>query len=224
MSVEAMTALGRLIADRSRAKMLEVLMSGTAHTAGELARVAGIAPSTASEHLAQLVDGGLVVDERHGRNRYFRIAGADIASLLEASLTAAEPPTDRRVPHDLRYARTCYDHLAGELGVSIFDSLLRDDHLILEDGIPRLTPGGHDHLARLEIDPSSVSGYRRQPARLCLDWTHRRYHLGGAIAARMLDRMLTDGWFVRRRTPRALRLTSRGEAKLVEHFGLQLGR
>jgi DNA-binding transcriptional ArsR family regulator len=219
-----LAAIGGLLADRTRAELLSVLLDGRAWTGGELARAVGVAPSTASEHLSKLLDAGLVTVEPQGRHRYFRLAGGDVAELLERLDASAIGPRCAgpvRVPPDLAFARSCYDHLAGALAVTLRDHLLRSGVVEVGDGAPVLTTGGRTVLARLGVDAAAGNG-RRPPLRDCLDWSERRHHIGGAVGADLLRAMTARSWLVRTGTPRALRLTTAGRTGLLEVLGLDV--
>ncbi|GAB3196497.1 helix-turn-helix transcriptional regulator [Nocardioides hungaricus] len=220
-----LAAVGALIGEPSRARMLDALMGGRALTAGELARVAGVGASTASEHLARLRDGGLVEVVVLGRHRYHRIAGPDVGAALEAiSHIAPRQPVRslRQAGHAraLGFARTCYDHLAGVCGVALHDALLSHEWLTPAYDV---TPAGATGLAGWGVDVELVRAQRRSFARPCLDWTERRSHLAGGLAAAIADGLVERGWFVRRTaSSRALRLTDTGRSGLVG-LGCDLG-
>ncbi len=214
------TDVAALLGEPTRAAMLDALMDGEARPAGELARGAGVAPSTASEHLARLVDGGLLVVEALGRERRYRLASADVAEVLEAlSRLGSEGPVHslRAVGRRdaLRAARTCYDHLAGRFGVAITEALVARDVLSPRDGTFELCEGGEAFLAELGVDVSGARARRRVFARSCLDWTERRPHLAGALGAALADAAHAQGWVRRRPGDRALRITATGEAALA---------
>jgi DNA-binding transcriptional ArsR family regulator len=225
-----------LLADPARAAMLWALADGRMLPAGELAQAARVTASTASHHLARLVDGGLVGVERHGRHRYFHLAAPEVAAALEA-LAVVHPPTviatpSDAAPHDaLRFARSCYDHLAGYAGVKLTDALVGEasvsaPSLIRTGRVYRLTPEGENQLERLGIDGAAVMeagrAAGRLPARACLDWSERRYHLAGALGRALLERVLALGWFERKRGTRALVLTSVGRRAVQREFGVRL--
>ncbi|MEU7084637.1 ArsR/SmtB family transcription factor [Streptomyces achromogenes] len=224
-----LAALAGLIADRTRAACLLALLDGRAWTAGELARHAGVAPSTVSEHLDRLVSGGLLVQERQGRHRYVRLAGARVAQLVE-DLAAQVPPAEvRRPPRGLREAsagaamargRTCYDHLAGRLGITVTDALTGRGLLRQDTGFA-LTEAGVEWFASAGI-PLDLSG-RRPLARACLDWTERRPHLAGASGAALCRRALEAGWCERVGSGRAVRITPVGEQVLSDLLGIPSG-
>jgi DNA-binding transcriptional ArsR family regulator len=214
-----LAAVGALIGDPSRARMLDALMSGRALTAGELARAAGVGASTASEHLGRLRDGGLVEVVVQGRHRYHRIAGPEVGAALEALAHIAPPravTTLRQAGHAqaLGFARTCYDHLAGTCGVALHDALLASGWLSPAYDV---TPAGLDGLGAWGVDVAAARARRRSFARPCLDWTERRSHLAGALAAATTHALVDRGWFVRRAADsRALRLTAAGRTGMEE--------
>ncbi len=222
-----LSAVAALIADPSRAAMLDGLTAGLPLTAGELARLAGVAPSTASEHLERLERGALVVSERHGRSRHVRLAGAHVARALEA-LSAIAPPKRatglRSWQHGeaLRAARSCYDHLAGVAGVALADALLERRVLEPGDGGFSITPAGEEELAGFGLDLSAIRGARRATARACLDWSERRPHVAGALGAALMDELLDRRWLRRRTDGRALTVTPAGAAGLASTFGMTL--
>ena len=217
--------LGALIGDPARAAMLWTLMDGTAKPAGELAYVAGASAQSASQHLAKMIEAGLLLQEVQGRHHYYRIARPEVATALEALMaavgTAPQPravPAARRTPEELRYARTCYDHLAGELGVGIYDAMRADK--LLEGDVKdiHITPAGQRWLGKLGIDKESLQGKRRALACGCLDWSERRHHLAGTLGAALLTAMLGQGWLTRSKKNRAVRVTPGGAAALRKHF------
>jgi DNA-binding transcriptional ArsR family regulator len=222
-----LAAVAALIADPSRAAMLDALTGGVPLTAGELARVAGVAPSTATEHLDRLERGGLAFSERRGRTRHVRLAGADVARALEALAAIAPPKRTRGLRawqhgEALRAARSCYDHLAGLAGVALADALV--DRRVLEpgDGGFAITPAGEEELARFGLDFAAIRGARRATARACLDWSERRPHVAGALGAALLGELLERRWLRRRTDGRALTVTPAGASGLASSFGVTL--
>jgi DNA-binding transcriptional ArsR family regulator len=240
-----LSRIGALLADPGRAAMLWSLMDGCSRPAGELTMIAGLSPSSASGHLAKLTESGLLALEVSGRHRYYRIATADIAMAIEALANLAHAsaplrettpgPLSRRrpstVPLDMRYARTCYDHLAGELAVRLFDRMLASEWLeIARDtavdsasarpGPTALdtTPRGIDEFARLGIDLTAQRAQRRRFACTCIDWSERRPHLAGALGAAFLSACTTHGWLEPTAKRRVLRVTPAGQ----RHFGAVL--
>jgi DNA-binding transcriptional ArsR family regulator len=216
---QGVAAWAALLADRSRAAFCLALLDGRAWTVGELARHAGVAVSTASEHADRLVAGGLLVQHRQGRHRYLSLAGPEVAALIEAVAAAAgvarpAPVTSMAAAHrqrNLRYARTCYDHLAGTVGVALADGLVTAGVVSRDDGL-HLTAGGRARLAAAGIVLEPVG--RRPLLRDCLDWTERRPHLAGVLGAAMCRHAFTAGWIERIGTGRAVRVTAAGAAAL----------
>jgi DNA-binding transcriptional ArsR family regulator len=217
-----------LIGDHARSEVLTALMGGQALTATELADVANVTRQTISAHLAKLIDAQLIEVENQGRHRYFRIADEDVAQLLESLMGVAFRTGAARMragPRDpgLRKARVCYDHLAGEVGVQIFESLLKRDALAMgADGL-LLTTSGERFFRNAGIDVEVVRLQRRNFCRACLDWSERRHHLAGALGAALLDRMLALGWANRERKSRAVSFSKAGEKSMWEMFGLAVG-
>jgi DNA-binding transcriptional ArsR family regulator len=213
-----LSRIGALLADPGRAAMLWALMDGSARPAGELTMIAGLSPSAASAHLARLVDGGLLALEVRGRHRYFRIASPDIAASIEALANVAQvsasqraaPRPARTVPLDMRYARTCYDHMAGELSVQVFERLIGRGLLTLHGTGLEATAEGTARFADWGIDMSVQKSRRRRFACTCPDWSERRPHLGGALGAALLDSWSAQGWVERTERPRILRITPAG--------------
>ncbi len=219
-------AVTRVLANRARLSMLELLMDGRAHPAGDLAREAGIAPSTASGHLAELVEAGLVDAEPSGRQRRYRLSGPEVARAIEA-LAVISPR--RRVStlraataaEQLREGRTCYDHLAGRLGVGVTDALLARRALRRRDGAFVLTGSGEQLFRSIDVDVGTAGGRRRAFALACQDWTERRSHQAGALGAELCDRLFELGWVARRRPGRAVVLTEAGATGLRKLLGLE---
>jgi DNA-binding transcriptional ArsR family regulator len=215
-----------MMADPARSLMLAYLLSGELASAGELALAASVTPATASGHLAKLLETGLLVCEARGRHRYYRLADADVAHALEALALVAERSTHARMwEHParsrLRFARCCYGHLAGELGVQLLSALQACDGLrVARDGFA-LTPNGLAWLASLDFVPQPASSKRRF-AYPCLDWSQRREHLAGQLADELLGYFIQQGW-VRRSDGRALDLTPRGRQVLVPLLGADGG-
>jgi DNA-binding transcriptional ArsR family regulator len=212
-----------LAGDPARANMLAALMSGKALTASELANEAGVTAQTASSHLAKLEDGGLVSAVKQGRHRYFRLADHDVAGMLEAMIGVAARAGHLRTrmgPGEpaLRKARVCYDHLAGEMGVRMFESLMQSRRLAVRDDQIRLTRAGEAFLAEFGIDVAEVSASRRPLCKSCLDWSQRRTHLAGALGAALLDHLYALKWARRVRDGRAVLFTPPGETKFNRLF------
>jgi DNA-binding transcriptional ArsR family regulator len=209
--------------DPTRARMLAALLDGAHRPAGEIARFAGVNPSTASEHLGKLVHEGLVVAEARGRHRYYRVADGDVARALEAlSVVAQRMQPDRKWLREayrpLRYARSCYRHLAGELGVQLRDTLVRRRCLVAGADGYVLTSTGRAWLRDIGLDDHGrLPGQRHAYA--CVDWSERREHLAGTLATLLLDHFLAQRWLVRRKDSRALSLTPQGRHCLLERLG-----
>ncbi len=226
---EPLSRLAGLLADRTRAVFLLALLDGRAWTLGELARHAGVAVSTASGHVDLLVDGGLLVQERQGRHRYLRLADARTAQLVEdlAGYGRRPPPpvTSLRTSaaaHALARGRTCYDHLAGRLGVAVTDALLARGLLQQDTGFALTATGVDWFAAVLGAGPDELTATRRPVVRPCLDWTERRHHLAGVAGAVLCRRFLERAWIERIGTGRAVRVTPAGGRVLADSLGVTL--
>ncbi|HZS25497.1 MAG TPA: winged helix-turn-helix domain-containing protein [Gaiellaceae bacterium] len=239
-------ALGAVLSDRSRARILQALSDGRALPASLLAAEAGVAASTASEHLSRLVDAGLVAVHPQGRHRYFRLRDEDVASLLE-TLARLAPAGEVRSLKDgnrlalLRSARTCYDHLAGRLGVGIFAALLDAGAIVGGDGVHhldgaaedrlsaagrdlayRLTAAGRDRLVELGLELPHADDDGTTPLRYCVDWTEQRHHLSGVVGRALTARLFALGWIERGGYARSVRLSDEGRAGLRRALGVTL--
>jgi DNA-binding transcriptional ArsR family regulator len=218
-----------LIGDPARANMLTALHSGVALTASELAAEAGITKQTASAHLAKLLDAQLLAVEQQGRHRYFRLEGEDVSDLLETLTGVAEQRGARRVrtgPREpaLRRARVCYNHLAGDLGVGLFDAL-RANKWIAVDGHDVAVPKkGRSALADFGIDVVALEGDRRPLCRTCLDWSVRRSHLAGSVATAILDQVFARKWAKRVTGTRIVEFSNAGERAFTAAFKMQAAR
>jgi DNA-binding transcriptional ArsR family regulator len=236
-------AIASVLADPGRCRVLAALGDGRALPASLLAAEAGVAPSTASEHLSRLVKAGLLSVERHGRHRYFRLAGPEVADLLEALARVAPSAPVRSLregtrAHALRAARTCYDHLAGRAGVAVMDALLErellePDHL--EEGLAPgdrlsapgrairfgLTEKGAVFLEEFGVDLDALPP-RRPAIRYCIDWSEQRPHLAGAVGAALTQRLFDLGWIRRAERSRAVHLTDQGRKGFPEVFGFEV--
>lgn len=218
--------VGALAGDPARASMLMALMDGRALTASELAGLAGIAPQTASGHLARLTTAGLLSVEKQGRHRYHRLASAAVARMLEGILQVAAKGADgvrsrlTTGPRDaaLRAARTCYDHLAGRLGVGLADALVTHGHIELASDAGVLTESGVELFGRIGIDLTARAG-KRVLCRPCLDWSERRPHLAGVVGAAICAHCFSAGWTRRIEGTRAVAITPKGQRALREGFG-----
>jgi DNA-binding transcriptional ArsR family regulator len=221
--------VGALVADPGRARILLALADGRALPATVLADEAGVSASTASAHLAKLVSGGLLDAERDGRHRYFRVAGPDVAELMEALARLSPATTVRSLRQGtkaqaVRFARTCYDHLAGVLGTSLMDALLERELLSEGDGATdyRLTDRGEAELSAFGIELARLQARRRPLIRGCVDWSEHRHHLAGGLGAAVADRMFQLGWLERGRRNRAVHVTENGSRGLRDTFGVEL--
>lgn len=221
-------AVAHLIADPARAAMLATLLDGRARPAGELARAAGITAQTASSHLAKLLDGGLLAVEVQGRHRYHRLAGPHVAEALErlAVIRPVVPPARPRAPNPeveaLRFCRSCYDHLAGRVGVGVTDALRKEG--FLDDAPDRrfhVTPAGERWFASVGLEVGALRPTRRGLARPCLDWTERRHHLAGPLGDGLLEAFCRLGWLRRHAGSRRITVTPLGWAGLAEAFGIR---
>src|SRR5437868_870273 len=213
-----------LVGDPARANMLTALMSGQALTATELAQEAGVTPQTASSHLAKLEAGGLVSPQKQGRHRYFRLKDPEVAAALESLAGLADHAGHRRVrtgPKDpqMRQARVCYDHLAGDFGVRLFDHLTQRKMLAFSDAELIVTTKGRHFCADFGIDVDGLGTTRRPLCRTCLDWSVRRHHLAGALGAALLDRIFALKWARRERASRVVSFSPPGGDKFEALFG-----
>lgn len=222
-----MVEVAALVGDTARATMLSALMSGQALTGSELAFLAHVSRSTASEHLAKLVEARLLAVTRKRRFSYYRISSPLVATMLEniKAVAAIEVPSryQPRSARDaaLRFARTCYDHIAGEVGVAIADALVATGSIILADDGGEVTDSGARVLARFGADLSPKPGGTRIFCRPCLDWSERRYHIAGRVGAEICLRCLERGWLKQERDTRALHLTPSGQRGLADSFGVR---
>ncbi|MGE7690258.1 ArsR/SmtB family transcription factor [Lysinibacillus sp. NPDC097214] len=222
-----MAEIASLLGETSRATMLASMMDDRFHTASELAYMAAIKPQTASFHLAKLVEGNLVRVEKQGRHRYFQLAGEEIAQLLESFLAISPPPEVRSLKQSsqmklLQDARTCYDHLAGKLGVQLTESLLNAGFLKLEDKQFLITAEGAQFFTDFGLDLDDLKRKRRSFSHACLDWSERRYHLAGALGQGMLTHFLSLGWVTRVPSIRAIKVTEKGRAGFKEVFKFEV--
>jgi len=222
MTTTRLSVLGRLLADETRSEILCALMDGRSHTGSELARHLGVAHSTVSEHLAKLWDAGFVAVSPAGRHRYYSLANAEVAQLLEAigASPLVTPVPLPRAPAALHYARTCYNHLAGELAVNICDSMLALGHVQPFEDKLTLSASGEAFLVDLGVDEGDFRKKRQASVRPCLDWTQRRPHLAGVAANAMLTTPIDRGCLRTDSTARAIRVTRKGESDLYSFFGL----
>lgn len=231
----AFAEVAALAGDPTRAAILHSLMDGRALTASELARLSGVAPQTASGHLARLISAGLLAVHRQGRHRYHRLASPAVAQMMEsimqvASIAETERPTVRTGPRDpaLRAARTCYDHLAGRLGVALADALVAGGHMEMEKDAGVMTSSGMALLRRVGIDVDGIvakvgkRGGGGLLCRPCIDWSERRPHVAGAVGAALCAHCFAKDWIRRSDGTRAVKITPKGLSGLREAFGIDL--
>jgi DNA-binding transcriptional ArsR family regulator len=214
-----------LLADRARAAILMALLDGLPRAAGELSKLAGVSPATASAHLARLLDGGMLAVQKQGRHRYYRLSGPEVAHLIEtiAEVSPSRPARGLRQSREaelLAGARSCYDHLAGRAGVALLDALLAGG-ILAGPASPdfEVTSAGAGKLAGFGVDVAEVRRARRRFAGSCLDWTERRPHLSGALGAAITAQLLRLGWIERGTVRRSIRVTPAGRDGLTRTFG-----
>ena len=226
-NIPQMAEVAALVGDPARANILCALLGGRALTATELAFAAGVSPQTASGHLGKLYAARLLVLVKQGRHRYYRLAGPHIGHMLESIMSVAltGPPRFQpksKLDEQLREARTCYDHIAGVLGVGLADRLTERGFVILGDEAGEVTPAGAEFLSQLGVDLPGARAKRRIFCRPCVDWTERRAHIGGAVGAALASRFFQLKWIERTRDSRALIITPAGRRSLVETFTLSI--
>lgn len=218
-----------LIADPARAAMLMMLVDGRAHPAGELAFAARVTAQTASSHLGKLLAGGLLAVETEGRHRYYRLAGPDVAVALEHLAAIGSDHVVRRKPlsreaQHLQFARCCYDHLAGRVGVTVTQALEARGYLVAAaDKQFNVTPTGIAWFNSMGLDTATIKPTRWGLARQCLDWTERQHHMAGPLGVRFMALLCAKGWLRRHKGSRAVQVTPQGWAGLKEQLGIDLG-
>ena len=222
-----MAEVAALVGDPARANILFALLDGRALTATELAFAAGVSPQTTSGHLGKLLGARLLLLVKQGRHRYYRLAGPHVGHMLESIMSVAltGPPRFQpksKLDEKLRQARTCYDHVAGVLGVGLAERLTEREFVVLGDEAGEVTPAGAEFLSRLGVDLSAARAKRRVFCRPCVDWTERRPHIGGAVGAALANRCFELKWIERVRDSRALTITSAGRRGLREIFDLSI--
>jgi DNA-binding transcriptional ArsR family regulator len=223
----SLAEVAALVGSPARANVLLALLDGRALTATELAYAAGVAPQTASGHLAKLTEGRLLALTKQGRHSYYRLASPLIGRMLESIMAVAAEGPPRYQPRwrggeALRTARTCYDHLAGRLGVALADALTERDYVALSEDGGIVTPAGERFFLGLGIDLRERSPSRRSFCRPCLDWSERRAHLAGAVGAALAARCFDLDWIARIRDTRAVFVTPEGQRGFAETFGIAL--
>jgi DNA-binding transcriptional ArsR family regulator len=223
----ALSEVAALVGNPARANILMALADGCALTATELAYAAGVSPQTTSEHLAKLREANLLTLAKQGRHSYFRLSSAKIARMLEGIMVVAADGPQRYRPRwngddQLRVARTCYDHIAGRLGVALADALAHRKHVVLTEDGGMVTRAGEKFLKEFGIRLDEAKEGRRTFCRPCLDWSERRLHLAGALGASLADRCFDLGWIARIRDSRALKISAKGERGFLDAFGISL--
>jgi DNA-binding transcriptional ArsR family regulator len=226
-SQPSIAEVAALVGNPARANVLMALLDGRALTATELAYVAGVSPQTASGHLAKLADAQLLTVAKQGRHSYYRLASPLIGRMLEGIMAVAAdgPPRYRprwRGDDALRTARTCYDHLAGRLGVALADALVAREQVVLSDDGGEVTRDGERFLAGFGIDVRAMTPAKRAFCRPCLDWSERRPHLAGAVGAALATRCFELGWIARVRDTRAVTIPPKGRRGFADTFGIAL--
>ncbi len=220
--------IAALVGDPARTNILAALMDGRALTSKELAYIAGVSPQTTSGHLAKLARANLLVLMKHGRRHYYRIASPLVGQMLESimAVASAQAPPLRlrpsRMEEKMRTARTCYDHLAGRLGVALADTLVMRGHVALVQDGGEVTESGFAFLSKLGVALDERKHSRRVFCRPCLDWSERRVHIAGSVGAKLCERCLELGWIKQLETTRALEITAKGGRGLAEWFGIDL--
>jgi DNA-binding transcriptional ArsR family regulator len=223
----SLAEIAALVGNPARANMLTALLDGRALTATELAFAGGVAPQTASGHLAKMAEGRLLTLAKQGRHAYYRLASPMIGRMLESIMAVAADGPPRYQPRwrggdALRNARTCYDHLAGRLGVGLADALVEREHVALSEDGGIVTTAGEEFLRSFGIELHGAGGSRRAFCRPCLDWSERRTHLAGALGAALTARCFELDWISRIRDSRAVLVTAKGKHGFSETFGIDL--
>ena len=218
--------IAALIGDPTRAAILWALLDGKAVPATELAIAADTSPQNISMHLARLLQAGLLSAERQGRHRYYRFSGNEVAYAIEAMANLIPPTVARDTGIEntapIKYCRTCYDHLAGKIGVAVTDSLLKQKIIRSNTTGFDIGPKGRKWFMGLGIDTDALQGERRSFLRPCLDWSERRHHIAGSLAASLLDTMLLGDWIRRTRHSRAVVITAKGKKNMYDYFRLTI--
>ncbi|MGE7918639.1 ArsR/SmtB family transcription factor [Viridibacillus sp. NPDC093762] len=216
-----------LLGETSRATILTSLMDGRFHTASELAYMAAVTPQTASFHLAKLVEGNLVKVEKQGRHRYYQLAGGEVARILESLLAISPLPEVCSLKQSsqvklLQEARTCYDHLAGKLGINLTESMLNSGYLKKEEREFIVTPKGEHFFTEFGIDLNILKRKRRSFSHACLDWSERQHHLAGALGHGLMTHFFNLGWIVRVPSIRAVKITDKGKVGFKQNFNINM--
>lgn len=223
---EKFVRLSGLICEPTRAKMLWNLLDGRAYTASELALVADISATAASNHLSKLLEADIVKVEMQGRHRYYAFANADVAYVVEALANLADHTSSKvqrqKEPSGIQYCRTCYDHLAGYVGVQIVEAMEKREYLQKSGKIYLVSEKGWEWLKHFEMVQADFKSNRRPLARQCLDWSERRPHLAGQLGAVLLEKMLKRQWFKKVQFSREMVVTAKGRQELYDRLGITL--
>jgi DNA-binding transcriptional ArsR family regulator len=219
--------IATLVSESSRAAILTVLLDGRFHPVNELAYMAGIKPQTASFHLTKMMNANVVAVEKQGRHRYYGILNEEVAQVMESLLSLAPPVEVRSLKQatedkQIRFARTCYDHLAGSLGTQLKDSLIEKGFLSEEQHEFLVTERGHEFFKTFQIDIEMSRKKRRSFSPKCLDWSERRHHIAGSLGNVILERLLELDWIQRLPNTRAIKITSEGKRGLKETFSIDI--
>ncbi|KAF6562021.1 winged helix-turn-helix transcriptional regulator [Paenibacillus sp. EKM202P] len=229
MSTKSNVAMiASLVSEPSRATILTALLDGRFHTASELAHMAGIKPQTASFHLAKMTEAQVVTVEKQGRHRYYGIQDPEVAQVMESLLSIAPPVPIKSFKQAseneaIRLARTCYDHVAGHLGVQIMSFFIQRGILSEDQDGLHITQQGEIFFADFQIDLKNTRQKRRSFSHKCLDWSERRHHLAGALGSALLDRLFELHWVEHLPTTRAIRITAEGKRGFKEVFSIEIG-
>lgn len=216
-----------LLCEPSRAKIVWNLLDGRAYTASELALVSDLSATSVSNHLSKLLNGGIVKVDVQGRHRYYSFANSEVAYVVEsmANLSNQKPTSkiDKQLSkNDVKYCRTCYDHLAGKVGVLIADKLISQKIIELRDKTYVVTEKGNKFFSEFGLELTELQKQRRYFAKACLDWSERKYHLAGSLGNAILEKMLKLDWVRRTKNSRAIVITSVGQNGLRDKFGIEL--
>ncbi|URJ37023.1 winged helix-turn-helix domain-containing protein [Paenibacillus polymyxa] len=229
MSTQSNVAMiASLVSEPSRAAILTALLDGRFHTASELAHMAGIKPQTASFHLAKMTEAQVITVEKQGRHRYYGIQDPEVAQVMESLLSIAPPVPIKSLKQAseneaIRLARTCYDHVAGHLGVQIMSFFMQKGILSEDQDGLHITQQGEIFFADFQINLKNTRQKRRSFSHKCLDWSERRHHLAGALGSALLDRLFELHWVEHLPTTRAIRITAEGKRGFKEVFSIEIG-
>ncbi|WP_404303276.1 ArsR/SmtB family transcription factor [Paenibacillus sp. DP01] len=228
MSTQSNVAMiASLVSEPSRAAILTALLDGRFHTASELAHMAGIKPQTASFHLAKMTEAQVITVEKQGRHRYYGIQDPEVAKVMESLLSIAPPVPIKSLKQAseneaIRLARTCYDHVAGHLGVQIMSFFMQKGILSEDQDGLHITQQGEIFFADFQINLKNTRQKRRSFSHKCLDWSERRHHLAGALGSALLDRLFELHWVEHLPTTRAIRITAEGKRGFKEVFSIEI--